>query len=161
MHKVRYSRAVPRAKSDFSCILSTFSLVPALHTECISLHCASSGICLRYTLSVLSVVRYLSALHTECIVRRQVSVNEAAAQICMQVPALLTRRDELFPLARQVVRHSGYQYSKGHSRSVSGTKRKWSRFVSCAFRHAQLWHGGIRVKACYKSRRKTWSSGDG
>ncbi|XP_043189778.1 NGFI-A-binding protein homolog [Amphibalanus amphitrite] len=47
----------------------------------------------------------------------EVSVNEAAAQICMQVPALLTRRDELFPLARQVVRHSGYQYSKGHSRS--------------------------------------------
>ncbi|XP_037077157.1 NGFI-A-binding protein 1-like [Pollicipes pollicipes] len=47
----------------------------------------------------------------------EVSVNEAAAHICMQVPALLTRRDELFPLARQAVRHSGYQYSKGHSRS--------------------------------------------
>ncbi|XP_022246861.1 NGFI-A-binding protein 1-like isoform X1 [Limulus polyphemus] len=47
----------------------------------------------------------------------EVSVNEAAAQICKQVPALLTRRDELFPLARQVVRDSGYQYSKGHSRS--------------------------------------------
>lgn len=47
----------------------------------------------------------------------EVSVNEAAAQICCHVPALLTRRDELFPLARQVVRHSGYQYSKGHSRS--------------------------------------------
>ena len=46
----------------------------------------------------------------------QVSVNEAAAQICRQVPAMLTRRDELFPLARQVVRDSGYQYSKGHSR---------------------------------------------
>ena len=48
----------------------------------------------------------------------QVSVNEAAAQICRLVPAMLTRRDELFPLARQVVRDSGYQYSKGHSRSV-------------------------------------------
>ncbi|XP_066949822.1 NGFI-A-binding protein homolog isoform X40 [Macrobrachium rosenbergii] len=47
----------------------------------------------------------------------QVSVNEAAAQICKYMPALLTRRDELFPLARQVVRDSGYQYSKGHSRS--------------------------------------------
>ena len=33
------------------------------------------------------------------------------------MPSLLTRRDELFPLARQVVRNSGYQYSKGHSRS--------------------------------------------
>ncbi|XP_076338153.1 uncharacterized protein LOC143240121 isoform X8 [Tachypleus tridentatus] len=47
----------------------------------------------------------------------EVSVNEAAAQICKHIPALLTRRDELFPLARQVVRDSGYQYSKGHSRS--------------------------------------------
>ena len=44
-------------------------------------------------------------------------MNEAAAQICKYMPALLTRRDELFPLARQVVRDSGYQYSKGHSRS--------------------------------------------
>ena len=33
------------------------------------------------------------------------------------MPSLLNRRDELFPLARQVVRNSGYQYSKGHSRS--------------------------------------------
>ncbi|XP_076322731.1 uncharacterized protein LOC143231868 isoform X6 [Tachypleus tridentatus] len=49
----------------------------------------------------------------------EVSVNEAAAQICKHIPTLLTRRDELFPLARQVVRDSGYQYSKGHSRSQS------------------------------------------
>ena len=47
----------------------------------------------------------------------EVSVNEAAAQLCLLMPTLLTRRDELFPLARQVVRNSGYQYSKGHSRS--------------------------------------------
>ncbi|CAJ0566168.1 unnamed protein product, partial [Mesorhabditis spiculigera] len=32
----------------------------------------------------------------------EVSVNEAAAQLCMLSPVLLTRRDELFPLARQV-----------------------------------------------------------
>ncbi|CAA9999181.1 unnamed protein product [Nesidiocoris tenuis] len=49
----------------------------------------------------------------------EVSVNEAAAQICRYMPALLTRRDELFPLARQVVRDSGYHYSKGHSKSFS------------------------------------------
>ncbi|KAH7643104.1 hypothetical protein HUG17_9795 [Dermatophagoides farinae] len=49
----------------------------------------------------------------------EVSVNEAAAQICSKIPQLLYRRDELFPLARQVVRDSGYQYSKGHSRSQS------------------------------------------
>merc|ERR1719510_2332640 len=47
----------------------------------------------------------------------EVSVNEAAAQLTMRKPLLLMRRDELFPLARQVVRDSGYQYSKGHSRS--------------------------------------------
>ncbi|KAJ3639608.1 hypothetical protein Zmor_002958 [Zophobas morio] len=42
----------------------------------------------------------------------EVSVNEAAAQICRFIPALLTRRDELFPLARQVVKDSGCYYSK-------------------------------------------------
>ncbi|XP_059475469.1 NGFI-A-binding protein homolog isoform X2 [Neocloeon triangulifer] len=50
----------------------------------------------------------------------EVSVNEAAAQICKLVPALLTRRDELFPLARQVVRDSGYQYSKTHVSFMPG-----------------------------------------
>ncbi|XP_072144247.1 uncharacterized protein nab isoform X2 [Dermacentor andersoni] len=45
----------------------------------------------------------------------EVSVNEAAAQICKHIPALLTRRDELFPLARQAVRDSGYPFSKGQS----------------------------------------------
>ena len=49
-------------------------------------------------------------------------MNEAAAQICKHIPALLSRRDELFPLARQVVRDSGYQYSKGHSRYDHLTK---------------------------------------
>ncbi|XP_076262488.1 NGFI-A-binding protein homolog isoform X4 [Rhynchophorus ferrugineus] len=42
----------------------------------------------------------------------ELSVNEAAAQICRFIPALLTRRDELFPLARQVVKDSGCYYSK-------------------------------------------------
>ncbi|BFZ06525.1 hypothetical protein BsWGS_09563 [Bradybaena similaris] len=48
----------------------------------------------------------------------EISVNEAAAQLCSHIPALLSRREELFPLARQVVRDSGYQYSKGHSRAT-------------------------------------------
>lgn len=47
----------------------------------------------------------------------EISVNEAAAQLCRHMPTLLTRREDLFPLARQVVRDSGYQYSKGHSRA--------------------------------------------
>lgn len=44
----------------------------------------------------------------------EVCVNEAAAQICKCYPALLTRRDELFPLARKVVRDSGF----GHSATI-------------------------------------------
>ncbi|XP_057669378.1 NGFI-A-binding protein homolog [Diorhabda carinulata] len=48
----------------------------------------------------------------------EVSVNEAAAQICRFIPALLTRRDELFPLARQVVKDSGCYYSKTQLSSV-------------------------------------------
>lgn len=46
----------------------------------------------------------------------EVCVNEAAAQICKLVPVLLTRRDELFPLARQVVRDSGFGHSAGIAR---------------------------------------------
>lgn len=43
----------------------------------------------------------------------EISVNEAAAQLCRFIPALLTRRDELFPLARQVVRDCDYhRFSK-------------------------------------------------
>ncbi|XP_032890959.1 NGFI-A-binding protein 1-like isoform X2 [Amblyraja radiata] len=41
----------------------------------------------------------------------EVMVNEAAAQLCIIDSTLLARRDELFPLARQVVRDSGYKYS--------------------------------------------------
>ncbi|XP_065322088.1 GATA zinc finger domain-containing protein 7-like isoform X1 [Gordionus sp. m RMFG-2023] len=47
-------------------------------------------------------------------------VNEAAMEICIKRPELLTRRDELFPLARQVVRESGYQYSKTSKRARVG-----------------------------------------
>ncbi|KAL4705205.1 hypothetical protein ACJJTC_000203, partial [Scirpophaga incertulas] len=42
----------------------------------------------------------------------EVMVNEAAAQLCRCVPALLTRRDELFPLARQLVRRAGLHCAK-------------------------------------------------
>ncbi|CAG0924132.1 unnamed protein product, partial [Notodromas monacha] len=56
----------------------------------------------------------------------EISVNEAAAQLCKLLPNLLTRRDELFPMARKVVRDSGYQYSKGHSRKL----RRFLRFIA-------------------------------
>lgn len=49
----------------------------------------------------------------------EVSVNEASAEICKYIPALLTDREKLFCLARQVVRDSGYPYSKGHSKSFA------------------------------------------
>uniref|UniRef100_UPI00358DE6CD NGFI-A-binding protein 1-like n=1 Tax=Myxine glutinosa TaxID=7769 RepID=UPI00358DE6CD len=51
------------------------------------------------------------------LTQHELSVNEAAFQLCLQDPALLTRRDELFPLARQVVRDSGYRYSHRQSRA--------------------------------------------
>ena len=60
----------------------------------------------------------LESLSHSCSSFVQVSVNEAAAQLCRRIPALLTRRDDLYPLSRRVVRDSGYQYSKGHSRCV-------------------------------------------
>jgi hypothetical protein len=42
----------------------------------------------------------------------EMCVNEAAAQLCKHRPSLLTRREDLFVLARQVVRDSGYQIAK-------------------------------------------------
>lgn len=41
----------------------------------------------------------------------QLTVNEAAAQLCMRDVALLTRRDELFGLARQISREVTYKYT--------------------------------------------------
>ncbi|PIC45768.1 hypothetical protein B9Z55_005679 [Caenorhabditis nigoni] len=46
----------------------------------------------------------------------ETTVNEAAAQLCLLVPSLLTRRDELFPLARQIVKDAGYNYAKSRKR---------------------------------------------
>lgn len=45
---------------------------------------------------------------TPCV---QLTVNEAAAQLCMRDVALLTRRDELFGLARQISREVTYKYT--------------------------------------------------
>lgn len=47
------------------------------------------------------------------------SVNEAAGDICVHNPAMLTERGELLTLARQAVHDSGYQYKKKRSRSKS------------------------------------------
>lgn len=45
----------------------------------------------------------------------EVCVNEAAAQLCKLIPGLLTRRDHLFTLARQIVKDCGF----GQSASVA------------------------------------------
>lgn len=47
----------------------------------------------------------------------EMCINEAAALLCRHQPSLLTRREDLFSLARQVVRESGFQCSKVHSRT--------------------------------------------
>ncbi|XP_061412073.1 uncharacterized protein LOC133345385 isoform X1 [Lethenteron reissneri] len=52
------------------------------------------------------------------LTQHELSVNEAACQLCLLDMSLLTRRDELFPLARQVVRESGYKYSQRYSSRV-------------------------------------------
>lgn len=41
----------------------------------------------------------------------ELTVNEAAAQLCVKDNALLTRRDELFALARQISREVTYKYT--------------------------------------------------
>ncbi|KAI6242969.1 hypothetical protein M3Y99_00207500 [Aphelenchoides fujianensis] len=42
------------------------------------------------------------------LTNHEAAVNEAAAQLCLLQPAYLTRRDELFALARRVVRSAGF-----------------------------------------------------
>ncbi|MCP9261881.1 NGFI-A-binding protein 1 [Dirofilaria immitis] len=63
----------------------------------------------------------------------EVSVNEAAAQLCLRQPALLTRRDELFPLARQVVKDAGYNYVKGMKKGEADIKRQRSLVILDSF----------------------------
>ncbi|XP_051980337.1 NGFI-A-binding protein 1a [Xyrauchen texanus] len=50
----------------------------------------------------------------------ELTVNEASAQLCMKDLSLLTRRDELFSLARQISREVTYKYSRRSSRSHCG-----------------------------------------
>ncbi|XP_033625040.1 NGFI-A-binding protein 1-like [Asterias rubens] len=54
----------------------------------------------------------------------EVAVNEAAILLCCIDPFLLVQRDKLFPLSRQVVRESGYQFKHGHSRSLKHGQSK-------------------------------------
>lgn len=64
----------------------------------------------------------------------EVCVNEAAAQLCRLVPALLTRRDELFPLARQIVKDAGF----GHSASIARYGNLLSQMVNNQTSAAQI-----------------------
>uniref|UniRef100_H3DIF5 NGFI-A binding protein 1a (EGR1 binding protein 1) n=1 Tax=Tetraodon nigroviridis TaxID=99883 RepID=H3DIF5_TETNG len=52
----------------------------------------------------------------------ELTVNEAAAQLCMRDVALLTRRDELFGLARQISREVTYKYTYRTSKSRCGER---------------------------------------
>ncbi|KAJ8246647.1 hypothetical protein GJAV_G00253870 [Gymnothorax javanicus] len=52
----------------------------------------------------------------------ELTVNEAAAQLCMRDMALLTRRDELFGLARQISREVTYKYTYRSCRSRWGDR---------------------------------------
>ncbi len=103
----------------------------------VSVNEAAAQICRLVPAMLTRLDELISSTDTLTSPYLQVSVNEAAAQICRLVPAMLTRRDELFPLARQVVRDSGYQYSKGHSR--------YCIFVYCCLLclFCQFWGSGF------------------
>ncbi|XP_064142958.1 NGFI-A-binding protein 1 isoform X5 [Loxodonta africana] len=57
---------------------------------------------------------------------RQLTVNEAAAQLCAKDNALLTRRDELFALARQISREVTYKYTYRTTKSKCGERDELS-----------------------------------
>ncbi|XP_029790088.1 NGFI-A-binding protein 1 isoform X2 [Suricata suricatta] len=54
------------------------------------------------------------------------TVNEAAAQLCVKDNALLTRRDELFALARQISREVTYKYTYRTTKSKCGERDELS-----------------------------------
>ncbi|XP_041117637.1 NGFI-A-binding protein 1-like isoform X2 [Polyodon spathula] len=54
----------------------------------------------------------------------ELTVNEAAAQMCIKDNALLTRRDELFGLARQISREVTYKYTYRTSKSKCGERNE-------------------------------------
>ncbi|MGH0156060.1 UNVERIFIED_CONTAM: hypothetical protein FKN15_046252 [Acipenser sinensis] len=54
----------------------------------------------------------------------ELTVNEAAAQMCIKDNALLTRRDELFGLARQISREVTYKYTYRTSKSKCGEREE-------------------------------------
>ncbi|XP_004701554.1 NGFI-A-binding protein 1 isoform X2 [Echinops telfairi] len=56
----------------------------------------------------------------------ELTVNEAAAQLCVKDNALLTRRDELFALARQISREVTYKYTYRTTKSKCGEKDELS-----------------------------------
>ncbi|XP_075386392.1 NGFI-A-binding protein 1 [Tenrec ecaudatus] len=56
----------------------------------------------------------------------ELTVNEAAAQLCVKDKALLTRRDELFALARQISREVTYKYTYRTTKSKCGEKDELS-----------------------------------
>uniref|UniRef100_A0A8R1DVK9 NGFI-A-binding protein homolog n=1 Tax=Caenorhabditis japonica TaxID=281687 RepID=A0A8R1DVK9_CAEJA len=81
--------------------------------------------CTPATKSMIHAFRKYSAIYGRFDTKRkphkvltlhETTVNEAAAQLCLLVPSLLTRRDELFPLARQIVKDAGYHYAKSRKR---------------------------------------------
>ncbi|XP_012689160.2 NGFI-A-binding protein 1-like [Clupea harengus] len=60
----------------------------------------------------------------------ELTVNEAAAQLCMKDCSLLTRRDELFGLARQVSREVTYKYTYRTCKSRCGDEPSPKRIKS-------------------------------
>ncbi|XP_069471775.1 NGFI-A-binding protein 1 [Ambystoma mexicanum] len=56
----------------------------------------------------------------------ELTVNEAAAQLCVKDIALLTRRDELFALARQISRDVTYKYTYRTTKSKCGEREELS-----------------------------------
>ncbi|CAH4027373.1 NGFI-A-binding protein homolog [Pieris brassicae] len=86
----------------------------------------------------------------------EVMVNEAAAQMCRCVPALLTRRDELFPLARQLVRRAGLHYSKHGLPPTPAEDRERDEEETPSKRPRQEGEDGVRASPDARNSNHTW-----
>ncbi|XP_075036099.1 NGFI-A-binding protein 1 isoform X3 [Mixophyes fleayi] len=76
----------------------------------------------------------------------ELTVNEAAAQLCMKDVALLTRRDKLFTLARQISREVTYKYT------YRTTKSKREDRVELSPKRIKVEIPGIVTELCDKQK---------
>jgi hypothetical protein len=113
--------AIAMAASDMAKTLPQYAPKPLNMKKPIDKEIQEAMVLLEDNPNRLDLLRKYSAIYARFDSKRkldkhmnfhEICINEAAAQLCRYRPSLLTRREDLFNLARQVVKDSCFQYPK-------------------------------------------------